>query len=282
MAVNLVKVACYNCGSDDPAFYLTENGYNIDKCRSCGLLYMSERPSDDVIENATAIGQHHGEKVLDANVFYNRSVIPLYLRALNDIYGADTDKIDTWLDVGCGHGEFIEAVRDYTSGRISVRGSEPNVNKQASAAKRDLDISFIDLETHDKQYDVVSLLNVYSHLPDPKAFIRTLKRVIRPGGEFLLQTGNIADFPPDRILKPLCLPDHMSFASEAILGGMLQDLGFEIISVHKYPDLELSLSRIAKEVVKLFLPSRNSHLKYFLDWKAHSKSRMYIRARAKP
>lgn len=278
MVRQLVKAACYNCGSSDSDFYLTENGYNIDKCRQCGLLYMSERPSDDVIENATAIGQHHGDKDLDANAYYNKAVVPHYLGVLNDIYGTDIEKIDTWLDVGCGHGEFIEVVREYTNGRISVRGSEPNVNKQASAAKRNLDIRFIDLDTHDTQYDVVSLLNVYSHLPDPKAFIRTLKKVIRPDGEFLLQTGNVADFPPDRILKPLCLPDHMSFASETILRDMLEELGFEIVSVHKYPNLELSARGIAKEVVKLFLPKYNSYLKYYLDWKAHSQSRMYIRA----
>jgi len=274
----LIKVACYNCGSSDPEFYLSENGHNIDKCRNCGLLYMSERPSDKEIENATAIGQHHGDKDIDANVYYNKAVIPHYLGVLQDLYGKDIDKIQTWLDVGCGHGEFIEAVRDFTDGRISVRGSEPNEKKQASAAKRDLDIRLIDLDTHEKKYDVVSLLNVYSHLPDPKAFIRTLRNVIRPGGELLLQTGDIADFSPERILKPLCLPDHMSFASEKILRTMLAELGFEIESVHKYPNIALTPRAVAKEIVKLFLPKYNSYLKYYLDWKAHSESRMYIRA----
>lgn len=278
MSTQLVKVACYNCGSDSPEFYLAENGYNIDKCRSCGLLYMSERPNDAVIENATAIGQHHGESDLDANAYYNKAVIPHYRSVLEDIYGNDIGRFQSWLDIGCGHGEFIEAVRDHTDGRISVRGSEPNENKQASAAKRGLDIRFIDLDTHDAQYDIASLLNVYSHLPDPKEFIRNLKKVIRPGGEFLLQTGDVADFSPERILKPLCLPDHMSFASETILRNMLTDLGFEILSVHKYPNLEISIRGIGKEVVKLFLPKYNSYLKYYLDWKAHSTSRMYIRA----
>ena len=279
MTGELIKVACYNCGSDDAKFFLSENGFNIDKCRKCGLLYMSARPSDDTIKNATAIGQHHGERDLDANVYYNKDVIPHYIGVLQDIFDGDMADITTWLDVGCGHGEFIESVRIYSNNKVKVRGSEPNVNKQASAAKRGLDISFIDLESHDQQYDCVSLLNVYSHLPDPKAFINTLRNVLKPGGEFLLQTGDVADFSPERILKPLCLPDHMSFASEKILRDMLSRLGFEVISVHKYPNLTLTPKALLKEAAKMLLPQYKSYLKYYLNWKSHSKSRMYIRAK---
>lgn len=279
MVQTFVKVACYNCNSEDAEFFLTENGYNIDKCRQCGLLYMSERPSDEIIENATAIGQHHGENDLDANVYYNKAVIPHYVSVLRDIYGDDIEGDQIWLDVGCGHGEFIEAVREYTDGRIDVRGSEPNVNKQASAAKRGLDIRFIDIDSHANQYDFVSLLNVYSHLPNPKTFIQSLKQVMKPGAEFLLQTGDVADFSAKRILKPLCLPDHMSFTSESILCDMLSKVGFSIVSVHKYPNLPFTPTAVAKELVKLVLPKYSSYIKYYFDWKAHSQSRMYMRTR---
>jgi len=278
LTTELVHVACYNCGSDNPVFFLAENGYTIDRCSSCGLLYMSKRPSEAVIQNATAIGQHHGDKDLDANVHYNPAVIPHYRQVIADAYGQDLQNIQSWLDIGCGHGEFIETLREVTDGRLNVRGSEPNVNKQASAAQRGLDIRLIDIENHDQQYDVVSLLNVYSHLPDPKAFIASLRRLVRPGGEFFLQTGDVADFSPARILKPLSLPDHMSFASESILRKMLRELGFEFRSVHKYPNLPLNTLSLAKEIAKCFLPGRVSYLKYYFDWKAHSQSRMYIRA----
>jgi len=58
------------------------------------------------------------------------------------------------------------ALRQFASEHIEAFGIEPNVRKQQSAKKRGLNVRFIDLRTHESQYDVISLLYVYSHLPD--------------------------------------------------------------------------------------------------------------------
>ena len=272
-------VDCYNCHSGETEPFLRENGFWLVRCKGCGLLYIRERPDEETIEIATAIGQHHGEQDLDANVHYNPGVKAEYRRFLPEIFPDGFAGIGSWLDIGCGYGEFIETLTERSHGSIDVVGSEPNMTKQASAKKRNLNVDYFDLATHPRQYDVVSLLNVYSHLPDPYEFISGLKRVIKPGGEFLIQTGNSADFSAEDILKPLGLPDHLSFTSESILTDMLERIGFKVVSVHKFPDLPIEPKKIAKEIAKFILPKYNSYLKYYANYRKYSESKMFIRAR---
>jgi len=274
-------VDCYNCGSEQSNFYAEENGFSLVKCSGCGLLYVKNRPDDDKIMDDTKRSIIQGEKDLDVTVRFNKDAIPRYKIVLNDLFGGDFGKIKTWLDVGCGHGEFIETVMTVSSGAIAIKGAEPNVKKQESARKRGLDISYFDLATHKEKYDIVSLLDVYSHLPDPVLFIKSLKNLLNPGGEILIETGDSANFSAKEQVRPYCLPDHLSFASESIVVNILERLNFEILSIKKYPYLHLDTKSIVKEIVKLVLPNYNSSIKHYFNWKKHSQTNMFIRARLK-
>ena len=160
----------------------------------------------------------------------------------------------------------------------------PNIHKQESARKKGLNVSYFDLESHEEKYDFISLLNVYSHLPDPPAFLAVLKRHLNPEGEILIETGDTANFSANDHYRPFYLPDHISFASEDIVVGMLKRLGFDVLSVNNYPYPHmpnLDLISIAKEVVKVFLPSYKSRIQYYPKRKLYSQTDMYIRARLK-
>ena len=275
----MITVDCYNCGSAAHAPYLRENGFDLVRCAGCGLLYVRDRPDEAEIAAATEAGRHKGEKELDANVQYNRAAARFYRKMLAEIFGGDFSGIASWLDVGCGYGEFIETIGEVSGGRIALTGSEPNAVKQASAKARGLTVDFFDLDTHDVRYDMVSLMNVYSHLPDPAAFLRTMCGVLAPGGQILVQTGDAAKFDPDEILRPVGLPDHLSFTSEEILCPMLERMGIQILSVHKYPSLALEPTRIAKETIKAFLPGRVSFLRYYANWRRYQETNMVVRGR---
>jgi len=272
---------CYYCGSGQHGFYAEENGFTLVKCCGCGLLYVENRPDDDQITQAHKQGRHTGIKDLDVTGVFTPGKVKAYRTVLDDLFGGDLGNRRTWLDVGCGHGEFMLAVKRYAGGTIDVVGTEPNIQKQASARKRGLDVDFFDLETHTRRYDVISLLNVYSHLPDPPRFLESLKRLMNPGGELIVQTGDTADFPAPEHYRPFSLPDHLSFASQSIVTGILERMGFEIVTVRKYPYVRLELSSVIKEIVKALLPRFSSRLRYYVNWKKYSATDMYIRARLK-
>ncbi len=270
---------CYNCKSEHHTFYAEENGFSLVKCDECGLLFVQNPPDSQEITEAHKQGKHGGEKEIDVTGMFIAAKIPQYLKILEDIFKGDIGKIKTWLDVGCGHGEFMAAVQRYGSGRVTVKGTDPNVHKQKSARKRGLQVEFFDLATHENRYDAISILNVYSHLPDPESFLGTLKTLLNPGGELILETGDTANFPAKDHHRPFLLPDHLSFASEEIVVGILKRLDFEILSINKYPFLRLDCMSIAKEVIKIFLPQKTSRLPYYMKWKLYSQTDMFIRAK---
>lgn len=278
----LVRVSnCYNCGSEENTFYAEENGFSLVKCSGCGLLYLQERPDDKDISQAHRQGKHTGLKELDVTGRFNAGKIPVYLRVLDDLFEGDFANKRTWLDVGCGHGEFMVALRQYSNGKISAKGTEPNIRKQKSARKRGLDVGFFDLESHGGKYDVISFLNVYSHLPNPPEFINSLRGLLNPGGELVVQTGDTADFSAKDHYKPFSLPDHLSFASEKIVTDILKRSGFGILKVSKRPYVSFSPRGIAKEIVKAFLPRYHSSIRYYAKWKRYSQTDMFIRASLK-
>lgn len=275
---------CYNCGSEHRTFYAEENGFSLVKCDECGLLYLKERPDDSEITQAHKQGKHRGIQEFDVTGAFNNEKIARYMNVLEDIFKGDLRNKKTWLDVGCGHGEFIAAIQDYSNAKITARGTEPNINKQESACQRGLNVSYFDLESHENSYDFISILNVYSHLPYPLEFLTLLRRLLNPEGEILIETGNSAHLSAKDHYRPFYLPNHLSFASEDIVVGILKRLGFEVLSVNKYPYPFLpksDLKSIIKEVVKVVLPGYKSRILEYQKMKLYSQTDMFIRAKLK-
>jgi SAM-dependent methyltransferase len=201
------------------------------------LLFVNPRPALASIDKATESGMHAGDETLNVSGRHGGEPrVRTYERKLADLYPRDRLRGSTarWLDVGCGHGEFLEALGRTAGKSLRLVGSEPNRVKAAAARERGLDVSFRDLDAETQRYGYVSLLNVYSHLPDPPAFLTKLRNLLEPGGELVLQTGNWAELERADVGDKLSLPDHLSFASEELVGKALAQAGFEVLSVHRY------------------------------------------------
>jgi SAM-dependent methyltransferase len=281
----MIDVSCYNCRSDRHDFYAEENGFTLVKCTDCGLLFVTPRPRESDILAAHRVGKHHGASSFDITGVFDRGKLRPYLRVLGDIYDGHLASGTTWLDIGCGHGEFMLAVQRYSQGRVTIEGVEPNQHKRASARRRHLDVHDSDAAPPSGHYDVISLLNVYSHLTDPVSSIAAWSRLLKPGGELLIETGDTADLASEDHCRPLYLPDHLSFVSEAILRQVLERCGFVIVSVNKYPlvtaDPLTVITEAAKAVRALMLPEYRYTMKWQYLRRRHLYTRldMYVRAR---
>lgn len=271
-----MKSRCYICDSARNWFYAEEDGYTLVKCSECGLLYVEDPPKMNEISGAF---QECTYKDRDVTGVFNDAKIPFYLNAIEELFGGELSAIKTWLDVGCGHGEFMAAVKEYSNRMISVKGTELNARKRESARTRGLDVDYFDIEVHKNTYDAVSLLNVFSHLPDPPSFLSDLKRLLNPQGELILQTGDTANLSPKDHYRPFGLPGHLCFASEKIIVYLLERLDFEIISIKKYPFIRPDLKSFLKEFVKVFLPHYISRIRYYPNWKLYSQTNMFVRAK---
>jgi 2-polyprenyl-3-methyl-5-hydroxy-6-metoxy-1,4-benzoquinol methylase len=232
----LVEVACPNCGSRSRAPWAEERGFTLTKCADCGLLYVSPRLRDDLIDQAVRSGVHAEEAqnlVVTARRDSNKveRYRKLFTRMFADLWVRPSV---SWLDVGAGYGEVIEAVRSLAPRDSLVRGLEPMHPKAQSARLRGLDIEEAYLSPEHGPFDVVSTVDVFSHIPDFNAFLSVVRQVVRPGGDFFLETGNLADVSNrNEFADELGLPDHLVFAGESQLTQFLSRAGFEIVEIDR-------------------------------------------------
>lgn len=275
------KVLCYNCGSGSTTDFAQENGFTLTKCANCGLLYVNPRPNAEEIDQAHKLGQHRGAELIQTTGYYDFSKVSSYTQTLKAIFGdGSVLKGKRWLDIGCGYGEFLEALNKFSSNGVIVKGVEPNVKKAAAARNKGLDVGYFDLTEHREKYDYISILNVYSHLPDPPTIIGEWKSLLLPGGRLILETGDTADLTVEQHPKPFYLPDHLSFASKKIVTNILEKSGFEVLGVYKYPEVRETPMAIFREVLKALIPGKKSKLWRLIrgDLKTFD---MYVHARLK-
>jgi len=276
------NVNCYNCGSNESVLYDIENGCQYVKCTSCGLVYLNPRPSLDEIDAAAQIGEHTGDRSINVTGNFNKKKIFRYNKVLYDFFKErelDRDGLK-WFDIGCGFGEFLESLKSFSHKHLYLKGSEPNVYKRRSCQERELDVDFVDIDKYDMKYDFISLLNVYSHLPNPIDFIEKVKKLLTPGGELFMETGHSCHLPVKYHHKPYYAPDHLSFANKEIVEDILKKEGFSIIKTKIYrfemfPHIT-NIKSFLKELIKTLIGKHGNLQKFFPKYPDRD---MFVRAR---
>jgi len=236
MTASLESVPCPLCRAEGADPWATEDGYTALKCRTCGLVYVSPRPALETISEATRTGMHRTEQgTLEVTGSYRGVRVVLRRRLIRSLWPdlARAAAPIRWLDIGTGHGEMLLALRAVLAPGSDVQGVEPNDGKAEPLRRRGFTVAPA-LDGILGRFDVVSLMNVYGHLPDPVGFIRSLDGVLEATGDLIIETGNGAELAsrsdyPDS----LSLPDHLSFAGEPQLRRLLADAGYEVVTVHR-------------------------------------------------
>lgn len=263
--MELEQVNCYYCQSWQYTYYDQENGYQLVKCRNCGLLYVNPRPKESTINRAAHTGLHQGDKIFNATNKLHRSRINRYVKILATIYPEIPNQKIKWLDIGCGNGEFLMALKTHFGNHIEVHGIEPNEHKLKTTTSLGLDVDFSKYSDHIGEFDAISMLNVYSHIANPIEFIKNWQKTLKPAGELIIQTGDSANVEPLWHQKPYNLPDHLSFANKEILEGIMQKTGFQIQKCKSYQksnSTKTKLIAFSKDLAKLVL-HKNNNLRFY-------------------
>ena len=249
--IQLQIVPCPVCGEMKHAHWATESGFHVVRCHSCRFIYLNPRPCDEIRNQATQLGAHAALEGSDMTERHSPSKIQryerLFKRILGDVWAAR--RPIRWLDVGAGYGEVVEAVTRLAPPGSMVQGLEPMIPKVDFAKKRGITLRPEFLGPEVGKFDFVSSINVLSHVNDPRDFIRQLSAALAPGGDLVIETGDMGDVQ-DRSQFPgiLDLPDHVGFATRDNVVSMCEDVGLRIIGTEQ---LRIDgFSFLAKSVVK--------------------------------
>jgi ubiquinone/menaquinone biosynthesis C-methylase UbiE len=201
----------------------------------------------------------------DGDTTYNH-VAELYDTAFSDIrvrrdewawlnMHLPTDQIDV-LDIGCGNGALLNAL----SGRIaSGRGVDESSGmieqaKRRNAAHSHLDFSVIDgprLPFADASFDVVISLMSFRYL-DWDPLLAEIKRVMRPGGKFLVV---------DMVTVPVKFSEYPRFLSDKLRGMFAQKRNAKFNA-----DLKKLVSHPDWQKMLEYNPIRSEHeMKWYLE-----------------
>lgn len=148
-----------------------------------------------------------------------------------------------WLEFGCGAGGFLKFLRErgtLTGRPLVLTGHD--VGSYAERLKTEDGFRILDFDEITRepsaQFDVISMIEVIEHLPDPASAMALISRLLKPGGLLLLTTGNL-DSPIARrhgIHYRYCAPEiHVSLFNPRCLARLYRDHGLEPLKV-RYHD----------------------------------------------
>lgn len=223
-------ISCPNCEQSVASPWAHESGFTLMKCTGCGLLYVNPRPLLSTISEASVSGVHgtkDGRLVVTSHrkpkkVARNRRIFAEFFR--EEIAAGRSLR---WMDIGAGYGEAVEAAASLMPLGSYICGIEPMQVKMQAARDHGLEITDTPLAEIKEKFDVISMINVFSHIPDFRGFLCEIRQRLHPGGVFFLETGNGADLnQPTDFPDRLDLPDHLVFTGRQQMKQMLEKSGF--------------------------------------------------------
>ena len=245
---------CPLCGTPDGEVVVEHHMFGEDfrvvRCTSCGLIRTNPRPTPEwkrhfYDPDCNGYAESQGRDFVYAP---DPKRLPGYAQLLDLIhsYSAAGSRL---LDVGCASGLFVHEAK--RSGFNAV-GCDYSANAVAWG-RRELGVEIIwspaeAVSSSDNEYDVVTLLHVFEHLPDPRGVLREIRRILKPGGLLVLETVNYnAHYEIEkrfRFLTPLYnhlthrqgLPwvpfDHLYHWSPETLRRAMQEAGYDEVDMH--------------------------------------------------
>ena len=142
------------------------------------------------------------------------------------------------LDVGCGNGGFLRALRSELS-RWGLSGTEFDRRNEKALRKIRGFRKLYDSRSSPPaaSFDLISLVHVLEHMAAPSEYLKGLRPLARPGARVLIQV-------PDAERNPFILPvaDHASHFSQSSLRRVAERAGIRVKSVrHDVVTRELTL-----------------------------------------
>lgn len=237
-------VACPFCSSTGAARIATGTDYEYDttarefsfvRCSACALVYLTPRPVGSALSTIYP-AQYYAfddEGTGTGFVRWGRRVWELgKVRQFTRWLAPDARRV---LDVGCGRGRFLSLFADDRSRRWELHGIDLDANAIGVARTRGFEAAVSDIMSFETtlRFDLIVLQQVIEHLPDPRAALAKLWRLLAPGGVLVLETPNLAgwDFHlfQARLWGGYHFPRHFVLFTPATLCAVLRETGFEIL-----------------------------------------------------
>jgi len=180
---------CPACGAHDwETTPLSLREGPLRRCRACGH-YASSSSAAEYGETMREFENPAGTLPSDGSMQRRRTLIGRRLALLARLLNKSAKELSL-LDVGCSSGALLSIASE---AGFSVQGVEPSSAPAQTARDQGFTVHTGFLEQvglPDAGFDIVTLMEVIEHLPQPLKLFQEIRRVLRPGGLLMVSTGN--------------------------------------------------------------------------------------------
>ena len=224
-------VPCPLCGSDAYDEIFVKEGFPFVRCSDCELVFSNPQVDESLVLNEYRTG-------VAADMWIDVLTSPRQVELDRAKFAEVADALEPYrghgrlLDVGCSIGLFLDIARDR-----GWDGVGTEFGARALAYARDelglnvLDVPLEDAGFEDGSFDAVALLSVLEHLNDPRAMIRSIKRVLKPGGALYVITPNVESLAC-RVLHERAATfdgrNHLVYFSPSTIRALFELEGFRV------------------------------------------------------
>lgn len=219
------------------------DGASVVECAACHLLYLNPQPGPEVVHEFYREGYFERDDAYQGNYCETHGDLgylqPVWKKILGEI--RRFHRRGRILDIGCAHGFFLCAAARHD---FEPYGVELVPEAVAHARRLGLKVvpgDLLSARFPSAFFDVVTMLDVIEHLPDPVGQLEEVRRVLRPDGLLCLLTPNARQV---RVLGMRWKGfrqsfTHLLFFDPHTIRKLLARTGFELMTVFTMqPNLE--------------------------------------------
>lgn len=231
---------CSVCNSSNYKKFIIKFGFQYVKCTKCSHIFLrnqikKEKLLDLYSKSKTDKVSRERKKFSDLNIYWKN----LYFKYSNIIYALKSN--GKLLDIGCGDGAFLDYMK--INFNYELFGTEFSLDTRIKLKKL-LGKNFFykkeleDLKLKNHFFDIITLIGVLEHLPNPRRLFKSLSKLLKKNGIIFILIPNIESYAFS-ILKentPALNPRaHLNFYNSKSLKKLSNEFNFEIS--HQYQEL---------------------------------------------
>lgn len=216
---------CASCGGREFDVYLDMGEYKLLKCRECSLVFTYPVPDFNELESINK--SIYSAKEYKTSYLTNIRAMKRFKKNVKTVKSVvSTGKI---LDVGCSAGLFLREAKEngFETYGVEVCSATGEIARE----KFNINVFCGFLEEAgfpDGYFDAITLWDVLEHIPDTNAFLKEIRRILKPGGGLFVQCPNV-----DSVMAGIggkswiwyTVPDHLYHFSQKTLKAVIEKNG---------------------------------------------------------